>query len=197
MNVIPPVDGTNTIRVADFVRLIGTGLEARMSTAAVAITVPEVDAEPFDALGLLLNVGGAQRDIRATSNDTTFTVTGIDTAVLGAILNSGIKGSSIQMWHGFFDANNNLLTTGGTGGLYQFFNGYITSYTISETWNDDARQLVGTITMSATSAKLILQNRISGRFTNDNSWKFSTPNDTSMNRVPFITSINYQFGKAA
>jgi hypothetical protein len=197
MNVIPPVDGTNTIRVADFVRLIGNGIEARMSTAAVAITVPQVDDQAFDALGLLLNVGGAQRDIRATSNDTTFTVTGIDTAVLGAILNSGIKGSTIEMWHGFFNANGNLITTGGTGGLYQYFNGYITSYTITETWNDDARQLVGTITMSATSAKLILQNRISGRFTNNNSWTFYAPNDTSMNRVPFITSITYQFGKAA
>ena len=101
------------------------------------------------------------------------------------------------MWHGFFDAEGNLLTTGGNGGLYQFFNGFVTGYGITETWNDDARQLVGTISVSASSSKLILQNRTAGRFTNNNSWTFYTAGDTSMNRVPFIESINYQFGKTA
>lgn len=197
MNVIPPVEDTNVIRVADFVRLIGDGIEARMSTAAVSILVPAVDAEPFDALGLLLNIGDVQRDIKATANGTSFTLTGIDTAVLAAVLDAGIKGSSLEMWHGFFDANGNLLTTGGTGGLYQFFNGFVTGYGISESWDDNARQLVATISMSASSSKLILQNRIAGRFTNNNSWAYYTPGDTSMNRVPFIENINYQFGKTA
>lgn len=197
MNVIPPVENTNIIRIADFVRLIGNGIEARMSTAAASILVPEVDSQPFDALGLLLNIGDVQRDIKATANSTNFTLTGIDIAVLGAVLNSGIKGASLEMWHGFFDADGNLITTGGTGGLYQFFNGYITGYGITETWNDDARQLVGTVSMSASSSKLILQNRTAGRFTNNNSWTYYTPGDTSMNRVPFIENINYQFGKTA
>jgi len=197
VNVIPPVEDTNVVRVADFVRLIGDGIEARMSTAAVSILVPEVDAEPFDALGLLLNIGDVQRDIKATANGTSFTLTGIDTAVLAAVLDAGIKGSSLEMWHGFFDANGNLLTTGGTGGLYQFFNGFVTGYGISESWDDNARQLVATISMSASSSKLILQNRIAGRFTNNNSWSYYTPGDTSMNRVPFIENINYQFGKTA
>jgi hypothetical protein len=197
VNVIPPVEDTNVIRVADFVRLIGDGIEARMSTAAVSILVPAVDAEPFDALGLLLNIGDVQRDIKATANGTSFTLTGIDTAVLAAVLDAGIKGSSLEMWHGFFDANGNLLTTGGTGGLYQFFNGFVTGYGISESWDDNARQLVATISMSASSSKLILQNRIAGRFTNNNSWAYYTPGDTSMNRVPFIENINYQFGKTA
>lgn len=197
MNVIPPVENTNVVRVADFVRLIGTGIEARMSTAAASILVPEVDSQPFDALGLLLNIGDVQRDIKATANATSFTLTGIDTAVLGAVLNAGIKGSSLEMWHGFFDADGNLLTTGGTGGLYQFFNGYVTGYGITENWDDNARQLVATISMSASSSKLILQNRTAGRFTNNNSWTFYTPNDTSMNRVSFIENINYQFGKTA
>lgn len=197
MNVIPPVVGTNNIRVADFVRLIGVGVEARMSTAAASILVPAVDSQPFDALGLLLNVGDIQRDIKATANGTSFTLTGIDTAVLATVLTAGIKGATLEMWHGFFDADGNLLTTGGTGGLYQFFNGFVTGYGITESWDDDARQLIATISMSASSSKLILQNRVSGRFTNNNSWQFYTPGDTSMNRVPFIENINYQFGKTA
>lgn len=197
MNNITPVQNTNNIRVADFVRLIGTGIVARITTAPSAISVPAVDSTAFDAAGSLLQIGDVQRDIKATSNDTTFTLTGLDTAILSQILNTGIKGATLEMWHGFFDANNNLITTGGTGGLYQYFNGFVTSYGITENWDENARMLVATITIAATSAKLILQNRISGRFTNDNSWKFYNPTDTSMNRVSFITNINYQFGKTA
>ncbi len=195
MNVIPPVQNTNNIRVADFVRLIGDGIVARISTAAVPITVSAVDSNAFDALGILLSIGNVQRDIKATSNDTSFVLTGIDTAVLADVLSSRIKGASLQMWHGFFDNNGNLLTTGGTGGLYQYFDGYVTSYGISETWDDVNRMLVGVISISATSSKLILQNRTSGRFTNTNSWKFFNPSDTSMDRVAYIANLNLLFGK--
>lgn len=197
MNVITPVQNTNNIRTADFVRLIGDGIEARMSTAGYPILVPEVDAQAFDGLGLLLDIGNVQRDIRATSNDTSVSLTGIDTAVLSSILNAGIKGASIEMWHGFFQEDGTLITTGGVGGLYQFFNGYVTSYGITETWNEGMRQMLGTISVSATSTKLILQNRVAGRFTNDNSWKYYNSSDTSMNRVAFIQNIAYQFGKTA
>jgi len=44
---------------------------------------------------------------------------------------------------------------------------------------------------------LILKNRTAGRFTNDNNWQFFNNGDTSMNRVSFITNINYDFGKGA
>jgi hypothetical protein len=40
-----------------------------------------------------------------------------------------------------------------------------------------------------------LQNRVAGRYTNDNAWQFFNAGDTSMNRVSFITNINYAFGK--
>ena len=195
MNIIPPVEDTNNIRVADFVRLIGDGIEARMSTAAQDITVSTVDTQPFDALGILLSLGDIQRDIKATSNDTTFILTGIDTAVLADILGTNIKGASLEMWHGFFDIYGNLITSGGSGGLYKYFTGNVTSYSITETWDDENRMLVGVISISASSSKLILQNRTSGRFTNPNSWKFFNPTDTSMDRVSYISNINLLFGK--
>jgi hypothetical protein len=40
-----------------------------------------------------------------------------------------------------------------------------------------------------------LQNTEAGRYTNDDSWQFFNPGDTSMNRVSFIETINYQFGR--
>lgn len=195
MNVITPVDGTNNIRYADFVRVTTPSATYRFATTPSALTIPEVDAEPFDALGALIKVGDAQRDIKSTANETTFTLVGIDTALLGWVLGQEIKGSQIEAWHGFFDTNGALITTGGDGGLYQFFNGYISSFSITEEWMEETRQFVGIITVAASAIQIILQNRVAGRYTNNNSWQFFEAGDTSMNRVAFISTINYLFGK--
>jgi hypothetical protein len=197
VNVIAPVVGTNVIRYADFVRLTTASATYLFSTAPTAITVAAVDANPFTALGQLVKIGQAQRDIKSTANETTITLVGIDTANLALVLGAGIKGSQVEMWHGFFDANNELITTGGTGGLYQYFTGFVNSYSISEQFMEEVRGYVGTINISASSIQLVLQNRTAGRYTNDNSWKQYAPADTSMNRVNYIQTINYQFGKNA
>ena len=195
MNNIGPVQNTNNIRYADFVRVTSPDGIYRFATTPSPITVSAVDALPFNALGQLVRVGDAQRDIKSTANETTFTLVGIDTAMLGFVLGQQIKGSQIEAWKGFFDTDGQLITTGGSGGLYQFFNGYISSFSITEQWMEEAREFVGLITVSASSIQLILQNRVAGRYTNNNSWQFFNAGDTSMDRVAFITTINYQFGK--
>jgi hypothetical protein len=247
MNVIAPVDNTNNIRMADFVRITtqqnvfpanlivgntyiikkvgttnwvsvgassntygvtfvatgttsGTGyvsetLIYRFSTAPSELTIPAVDSQPFSALGALVKINDVTRDIKSTANETTLTIVGIDTALLGWVLGLNSKGSLIEMWHGFFNTEGALITTGGTGGLYKFFTGYVNSYSISEQWMEEVRQYVGVINISASSVQIILQNRTAGRFTNDNAWKFFNSTDTSMLRVPFISSIIYPFGK--
>lgn len=354
MNNIIPVQNTNNIRYADFVRVTTPSATYRFATTPSALTVPAVDAQPFDALGSLIRVGDAQQDIKSTANETVFTLVGIDTAVLGWVLSQQIKGSQIEAWHGFFDINGILISnylqysqtftnalwlknqltvvadaatapdgtntaarlnltgvtnpfirqrydtgasvvgqtvtfsihawidagqttavytlfitndagsaivarnitltttptrytvtgtfpvgTVGTGfyarfdppqnpiagnyvyvwgaqlqygtevssyvqttdtinsGLYQFFNGYISSFAINEEWMEEIRQYVGIVTVSASSIQLILKNRIAGRYTNDNSWQFFANGDTSMERVAFISTINYAFGKDA
>ena len=197
MNIIAPVDNTNNIRYADFVRVTTPTATYRFSTAPYAITVPDVDAQPFDGLGVLVSIGNATRDIKSTANETTITLVGIDTALLGWVLGHDIKGSEIEMWHGFFNTENQLITDGGSGGLYQFFNGYISTFAISEQWDEDNKQFVGVITVASSSVQLILQNRNSGRYTNNNAWQFYNPTDTSMDRVAFIQSLNYPFGKNA
>jgi hypothetical protein len=183
--------------MADFVRINTGATIYRFATTPTALTVPAVDSQPFQGLGQLVKIGDAQRDIKSTSNETTFTLVGIDTAMLGWVLGQNVKGANIQAWHGFFDTNNQLITSGGTGGLYQFFNGYIHSFAISEQWMEEARTYVGLITVAASSIQQILANRIAGRYTNNNAWQFFNPADTSMNRVAFISTINYQFGKTA
>ena len=225
MNEIAPVENTNLIRYADFVRITTPDATYRFATTPTAITIPSVDPEPFTALGQLVKVGDATRDIKSTANETTVTLTGIEPTMLALVLGTQIKGAQIEMWHGFFNANgqltsgalpvtwiNNLTldvnwqnqtsenvtwTSDTNGTLYKFFTGYINSFTINEQWFEEVRGYLGTITVSASSIQLILQNRISGRYTNNNSWQFYTPNDTSMNRVAFIQTINYAFGQGS
>ena len=221
MNEILPVVDTNVIRYADFFKLTTPSNTYYFSTAPTNITVAGIGT--FTGLGQLVQVSAAQRDIKSTANETTITLVGIDTAMLGLVLSSNIKGSSIQLWHGFFNNNNELLTLSyanwinnssltipwknvsateipwtlsvGGNGLYQYFNGYVNSFSISEQWMEEARQYTGAVTLSASSFQLILQNRTAGRYTNDSSWQSVNSGDTSMNRVNFISTINYAFGK--
>ena len=197
MNNITPVQNTNLIRYADFMRLTTPDAIYRFATTPAAVTVSQIDSLPFTGLGQLVSVNNAQRDIKSTANETTVTMVGIDTAMLGLVLGSKIKGSKIELWHGFFDDQNQLITTGSptTGGLYKYFNGYINSFSISEQWMEEARSFVGIVTISASSFQLILQNRNAGRYTNDNAWQSFNAGDTSMNRVNYISTINYAFGK--
>lgn len=197
MENITPVQNTNNIRMADFVRIVTPTATYRLSTAPYDITVSAVDTEPFEGLSALIRIGDVQRDIKSTANETQITLVGIDTALLGWVLSQEAKGSLIEMWHGFFDTNDALITTGGTGGLYKFFTGYINSFSITETWMEEVRGYVGVITASASSIQIILQNRTAGRYTNNNAWQFFSPGDTSMSRVGFIETINYLFGKDA
>lgn len=197
MNIITPVDNTDNIRMADFVRVTTDTGVYRFATTPSPLTISAVDSQPFDALGALVKVNDVQRDIKSTANETSITLVGLDTALLGWVLSQNVKGCLIEMWHGFFDTNNALITTGGTGGLYKFFTGYVNSFTITEQWMEEVRQYVGIISVSASSIQIILQNRTAGRYTNDNAWQFFNPGDTSMNRVPFIETINYAFGQGA
>lgn len=195
MDNIVPLQNTNNIRMADFVRITTPSGVYRFSTAPSSLTIPAVDTEPFNGLSQLVQVGEVQRDIKSTANETVITLVGLDTALLGWVLGQQIKGSQLQMWHGFFNTNGTLITTGGTGGLYQFFNGYINSFQITEQWIEQVRMFVGKVTVSASSIQIILQNRTAGRFTNNNAWQFFNAGDSSMKRVAFIQNINYFFGK--
>jgi len=193
MNVITPVDGTNNIRIADFVSLNDGTTTYYFSTAPSEMTIPSIGT--FTALGELLKIGDVQRDIKSTANETTVTLTGIDPTMLGLVLGSTIKGSYIQMWHGFFNTDGELITTGGNEGLYKFFTGYVTSFQINEQWYEDLRMYLGTVSLAASPIQLILQNRTAGRYTNNNAWTYFDPADTSMERVVTLEGFQFNFGR--
>ena len=191
MTTINAVTGYQ-INHAEFVRLtVGTAATVyTFCNAAAPITVSGIT---FTNLGALLNVGDVQRDIKATSDDMTISLTGIDSANVALILSSDIKGSLVEVWRGFFDSNNQIITTPTTQ-FFKRYQGIINSVSITEDFNSEARTRIATCSISCSSMRRILENRLSGVKTNQSNWQFIYAGDTSMNRVSEISNTFFDFG---
>jgi hypothetical protein len=191
MTTINAVTGSQ-INHAEFVKLT-VGNAATVYTFCNAAAPITVGGITFANLGALLSVGDVQRDIKATSDDMTIQLTGIDPTNVGIILGSDIKGSLVEVWRGFFDSNNQIITTPTTQ-FFKRYQGIINSVSITEDFNSEARTRIATCSISCSSMRRVLENRLSGVKTNQNNWQFIYPNDTSMNRVSEISNTFFDFG---
>lgn len=191
MTTINAVTGSQ-INHAEFVRLT-VGNAATVYTFCNAAAPITVSGITFSNLGALLSVGDVQRDIKATSDDMTIALTGIDPTNVGIILGNDIKGSLVEVWRGFFDSNNQIITTPTTQ-FFKRYQGIINSVAITENFDTEQRTRVATCSISCSSMRMILENRLSGVKTNQNNWQFLYPNDTSMNRVAEISNTYFDFG---
>lgn len=184
---------SSSIRHSEFVKLsIGNPVTTTYAfcNAAAPITA---GGTTFSNLGSLLLVGDVQRDIKATSDDMTISLVGIDPTNVALILSSDIKGSLVEVWRGFLDSNNQIITSPTTQ-FFKRYQGIINNVSITEDWNQDTRTRIATCSISCSSMRRILENRISGVRTNKDSWQFTYPSDASMNRVSEISNTFFDFG---
>ena len=181
------------IRHAEFVKLT-VGIAETVYTFCNAAAPITVGGNTFSNLGALLSVGDVQRDMRSTSDDMTIALTGIDPANIGLILSNDIKGSLVEVWRGFFDSNNQIITTPTTQ-FFKRYQGIINNVSITEDFNSEMRTRVATCSIACSSMRRILENRLGGVKTNQSSWQFLYANDTSMNRVSAISNTYFDFGK--
>lgn len=184
---------SSSIRHSEFVKLsIGNPVTTTYAfcNAAAPITA---GGTTFSNLGSLLLVGDVQRDIKATSDDMTISLVGIDPTNVALILSSNIKGSLVEVWRGFLDSNNQIITTPTTQ-FFKRYQGIINNVSITEDWNQETRTRLATCSISCSSMRRILENRISGVRTNKDSWQFMYPGDASMNRVSEISNTYFDFG---
>lgn len=180
-----------SIRHAEFVRLTMPSETLTYCNAAAPIIVNGIT---FDGLGSFMQLGSINTNIKASNTDLTVGLTGIDPANIAIALSSEIKGSVIEVWRGFLDSNNQIITTP-TQQFFKRYQGIINNMNIAETFDDNLRSRVATIIVSCSSFRMILQNRIAGIKTNTTDWKALYPNDTSMNRVSAIVAQYFDFGK--
>ena len=180
------------IRYAEFVRL-SVGNTPTIYTFCNAAAPVTVSGITFSNLGSLLTIGDVQRDVKATSFDMSISLTGIDPNNVALILSSDIKGSIVEIWRGFLDSDNQIITTP-TLQFFKRWTGIVNNVSISEDWNEKARSRVATCTITASSMRRILENRIAGIKTNKTVWQFFYPGDASMSRVDAISNTYFDFG---
>jgi hypothetical protein len=158
--------------------------------AAAPITV---DGITFTNLGSLLQLSDIKRDIKANSSDLSISLTGVDGTNVAIVLGSDIKGSRIEVWRGFLDSNNQIITSP-TQQFFKRYQGIVSNYSITEDWNEQIRSRVATVGLSCASFRTILENRVGGVRTTPKIWQAFYPNDNSMNRVPSIAGSYFDFG---
>jgi len=181
---------SSSIRQAEFIRLTLPSNTYTFCNAAAPITVNDIT---FTNLGSLLQLSDIKRDIKATSSDLSISLTGVDGTNVAIVLGSDIKGSRIEVWRGFLDSNNQIITTP-TQQFFKRYQGIVSNYSITEDFNEQLRTRVATIGLSCASFRTILENRVGGVRTTPKIWQVYYPGDTSMNRVPAIAGSYFDFG---
>ena len=184
-----------SIRHAEFVKLsLGPlGSPTAVYTYCNAGGPITVNGTTYTDLGSLMSVGDVQRDIKSTSDDMTIALTGLDPNNISIILSADVKGSIVEVWRGFLDSNNQIITTPTTQ-FFKRYQGIINNVSITENFDEQLRMRIATCSISCSSMRKILENRISGVKTNVVTWQSTYPNDKSMSRVAEIQSTFFDFG---
>ena len=193
MDIIPAVaDGKTLVINAEFIKLtifndVANTANVNVYTFSSSYKSETIDSQVYSPMGGLLAVGVQQRDLRVTSADTSVSLSGIDGQNIFVVLDKKVKGSKIEIIRGFYDTNYNL------SNYAPRFTGIVTSYNITE--EREGNNDTFTVTLNASSYRTILENKISGRKTNESSWKIFNSTDTSMDNVYSLSDRNFDFGK--
>lgn len=187
-----PMTALNSASIThgEFVKLTTSTTTYTFCNAAAAITV---GGNTFSGLGSLLSVGAVNREIKATSIDMVIGLIGIDPTNVNLVLGADIKGSTLEVWRGFFDSNYQIITSPSTQ-FFKRYQGIVSNISLTEDWNDDVRSRTVTASISCTSFRAILENKINGIRTNLNSWQQQYASDASMSRVAAISGQYFDFG---
>lgn len=179
---------------AEFIRLITSTTTYYFCNAAAPITV---NSMTFTNLGSLLSISAIDRNIKASSADLAISLTGVDGANVATVLAANIKGSNIDVWRGFLNSNNQIITSPSQQ-FFKRYTGIVSNCSITEDFNDQLRTRIATVGITCASFRTILENRIQGVKTTPKAWNFiydTIPLDKSMNRVPVIAATYFDFGK--
>lgn len=204
MQTIPAVAGNQPYIIsAEFIKLtiyndVDDPSDTSVYTFSSAYTAETIDGVTYSPLGGLLAVGVQQRDLSVTSASTSISLSGLGpipgtSGNMWIVLEKKIKGSRIEIIRGFYDDNQVLNTS--TSPPVKRYTGIITSYNISEERVDLTDNF--TVTVNASSYKLVLQNKTSGRRTNPTSWAQFYPADTSMKWISSLSGRTFNFGMPA
>jgi hypothetical protein len=166
----------------------------RMSSHDVPFTLTEFDgvAYQYEPVGALLQVSGVDADIKAKQNDVTITLSCIDNQYMNDILNNPTKGAPVEIRRVFFNIQTGqFLDIPGNPSME--FSGVVSNLNFAEDWDENGGQSVtSTATLTCSSFLSVLQNKVSGRRTNESDQKSWFPGDNALNRVA-VVSLGVQY----
>ena len=152
-----------------------------------------IDTVNYTGLGQLLGVTNTAIPLRATPQEVSIGISGIPGSNISDILDNKVKGSSIEIYRGFFDVDTGELLSI-SGNPTGKFKGVVTNFEISEEIEEFESQGTIQLTLICTSYVEILNNKVSGRRTNPTDQKLLYPTDVSMDRIPGLAKSNFNFG---
>jgi len=152
-----------------------------------------IAGEEYLALGTLLNVDDVNNEITPTTGNMNISLSGIPNSSLQEILGLKIKGSRVDVYRVFFDAQTHQFINqpGNPTGRFQ---GWVNSYTLEEEYSQNSQTASNTMVIECTNVVEQLQNKVAGRRTNPTDQKRFFPNDLSMDRILALANSNINFG---
>lgn len=152
--------------------------------------------ETYTGLGNLMSVSSSQRSIKGTNDGLTIVISGIPDISRREILNSKMKGSLVNIRRVFFDpVTNQEIDDSTIQNPITRYRGYLTNWTLNETWDNNTRTATNTITLEANSWIDLLSKKPSFRKTNPVDMKRHYPTDVSFDRIYKIANTNLNFGR--
>jgi hypothetical protein len=167
----------------------------RLSTFHKAITIQESDGfdYSYSPAGILMSVSESVSELRASSVETAVGLSGIPIAYAQGVQAVRIKGSRIEIRRVFTDpiTDNPLAIAGNPIFMFQ---GVVTNYGFSEQYNEFSLDSSLVINLSCSSLVDMLNTKIAGRRTNQESMNLFYPSDSSFNRITNLIGRPFDFG---
>jgi hypothetical protein len=191
---ITPLQGSHI----KYATLIKTDTNGDIATFSSLIQPIEWNSITWTGIGPFLSISDFVDEVQASNSDLTISLSGLpnDPDPMATVLATNYKGTKVEIYRAFYNtATEELYTSGGTYGPFLRFKGYVTNYSITEEVEPFSKERTNTITLNVASIHRILENKITGRRTNDRDMRKFFPNDPSMSRITTLQNTTFNFGK--
>ena len=167
------------------------------------------NGKTYQALGGFLEITDIQQDLITTNNEISLSLSAIPRQYVENIIGQQIKGSAVRIYRVFFDPATKLVKeVDGVRQIFQRFNGIVTNWGLDEqidqNTDGNSQDIAYTISISCSSLLGVLENKITGRRTNNASYQVYYPeayitqaitSDKSMSRIEQLKAASFDFGK--
>jgi hypothetical protein len=160
------------------------------------------NSKTYQALAGFLTISEIQNNISNANDEVQVSLSAIPSAYIAAVLGTQIKGGDVNIYRAFFDYNTQEVIT---NQVYKRFAGIVSNFSVQEDIETVAQDIgvTHTITIIASSIMGVLENKVSGRRTNQQDYQIYYTEidnnnyafDQSMDRVDTLFNQSFDFGK--